>query len=128
MPPSFAGMAKKRAHILPRPDAARTSAREAVVIAGTCRIGDRAAEDVLVLDLDSRGCRLRGGSLGVSKSEPVELQIGAIGPVAARLKWVKSGLLGVAFAAPLTEEDLQRLYDTPAPPPNVIPMRRSAAT
>src|SRR5688572_29626614 len=120
-------MARKRGHILPRPDAARTSAREAVVIAGTCRIGDRPAEDVFVLDLDARGCRLRGSSLGVSKSEPVELQIGEIGPVAARLKWVKSGLLGVAFAAPLSDETLQQLYDTPAPPPNVVPIRRSSA-
>jgi hypothetical protein len=120
-------MARKRAKILPNPEAARTATREPVVIPGTCRIGERPAEDVLVLDIGANGCRLRGNSLGVTKSEPVELRIGDIGPVAAKLRWVKKGSLGVKFDAPIGDEALQKLYDTPWPAPNVVPLRRRSA-
>lgn len=120
-------MAKKRAHILPRPNVSRTDAREPVVIAGTCRIGDRPAEEVLVIDLGANGCQVRGNSLGVTKSEPLELQIADVGPLAARLKWVRKGSLGVTFDVPLDDEVLQKLYATPLPPPNVVPMRRRSA-
>ena len=120
-------MAKKRAHILPRSEMARSDEREAVVITGTCRIGDRPAEEVLIIDLGATGCRVRGNSLGVTKSEPLELQIADVGPLAARLKWIKKGSLGVAFNVPLDEAALQKLYETPLPPPNVVPLRRRSA-
>ena len=120
-------MPRKRARIRSNPEMARTAVREPVVIPGTCRIGDRPVEDVLVLDIGANGCRLRGNSLGVIKSEPVELHIGELGPVAAKLKWVKKGSLGLKFDAPLEEDALQKLYDTPWPAPNVVPLRRRAA-
>ena len=106
----------------------RGSDRESVIIPGRCQVGDRAAEEVLVTDLSARGCRLRGNSIGVTKAEPVQLWLGEIGPIAAKLKWVKKGSIGLAFEAPLDEAVLQPLLDAPVPPvpSNVIPLRRRA--
>jgi hypothetical protein len=76
------------------------------------------------MDLASQGCRLLGLSVGVTKNDPLELWFGEVGPVAARLKWVKRGSLGVEFGAPLDAEMLERLADSD-PKPNVLPMRRN---
>jgi hypothetical protein len=118
-------MPRKRAHIPPRTDLLRTGPREDVVIPGRCQVGERPAEDVIVTDLSARGCRLRGNSIGVTKTEPVQLWLGDGGPIAARLRWVKKGSLGLAFEAPLDEAVLQPLLDAPAPPipSNVVHLR-----
>ena len=73
-------MPRKRAHIPPRTDLLRTGPRADVVIPGKCQVGERPAEDVLVTDLSARGCRLRGNSIGVTKTEPVQLWLGDGGP------------------------------------------------
>ena len=111
-----------------RPELLRADPRESVVIPGRCQVGERAAEEVLVTDLSARGCRLRGNSIGVTKAEPVQLWLGETGPVAARLKWIKKGSIGLAFESPLDEDVLQPLLDAPAPPApsNVVPLRRRA--
>ena len=121
-------MAKKRTPILPQSDVLRGAPRESVVIPGQCRIGERPAEEVLVTDLGAGGCQLRGNSIGVTKAEPVQLWLGEIGPIAAKLKWVKKGSLGLAFEAPLDEEVLQPLLEAPVPPfpSNVVPVKRRA--
>jgi hypothetical protein len=119
-------MPRKRPTIPPRNDLLRTGPRESVVIPGKCQVGERAVEEVLVTDLSARGCRLRGNSIGVTKTEPVQLWLGDAGPVAARLRWVKKGSLGLAFEAPLDEGVLRPLLDAPAPPipSNVVPLRK----
>jgi hypothetical protein len=106
----------------------RGAPRESVIIPGRCQVGERAVEEVLVTDLSARGCRLRGNSIGVTKTEPVKLWLGEIGPIAAKLKWVKKGSLGLAFGAPLDEKVLQPLLDAPVPPipSNVVPLRKRA--
>ena len=106
----------------------RGAPRESVIIPGRCQVGERPAEEVLVTDLSARGCRLRGNSIGVTKTEPVQLWLGDHGPIAARLKWVKKGSLGLAFETPLDEEVLQPLLDAPVPPvpSNVVPLKRRA--
>jgi hypothetical protein len=121
-------MAKKRAHIPPRTDLLRGATRESVVIPSRCRVGEREVEDVLVTDLSANGCRLRGNSIGVTKTEPVQLWLGELGPVAARLKWIKKGSIGLAFETPLDEDVLQPLLDAPAAPApsNVVPLRKIA--
>lgn len=110
-------------------DALRGATREPVVIAGTCQIGEQAVEDVLVTDLSARGCRLRGNSVGVTKTEPVQLWLGDAGPFAARLKWVKKGSLGLGFETALDEAFLDKLLSAPAAPipSNVVPLRRRSA-
>jgi len=121
-------MAKKRAQIPPRSDLLRTASRKSVVIPARCRIGERTVDEVLVTDLSANGCRLRGNSIGVTKTEPVELWLGELGPFAARLKWVKQGSLGLAFESPLDEDILRPLLDAPAAPvpSNVVPLKRRA--
>src|SRR5687767_4919258 len=121
-------MATKRPRLLPRSDMLRGAPRESVIIPGRCQVGERAAEEVLVTDLSARGCRLRGNSIGVTKAEPVQLWLGETGPIAAKLKWVKKGSIGLAFEAPLDEEVLRPLLDAPVPPipTNVIPLKRRA--
>ena len=78
------------------------------------------------MDLASHGCRVLGLSVGVTKSDPLELWLGEVGPVAARLKWVKRGSLGVEFDSPLDVDVLERLAAAD-PTPNVLPIRRSKA-
>ena len=95
-------------------------------ISGRCRAGDRDIQEVLVMDLASQGCRVLGLSVGVTKSDPLELWLGELGPVAARLKWVKRGSLGVEFDTPLDVDVLEGLAAAD-PKPNVLPMRRSRA-
>jgi hypothetical protein len=120
-------MPRKPAKILPRIDMLRAGPRESVIIPGKCQVGDRLAEEVLVTDLSAKGCRLRGNSIGVTKTEPVQLWLGDAGPIAAKLKWVKKGSLGLAFEAALDEAVLQPLLDAPAPPvpSNVVPLKRA---
>jgi hypothetical protein len=107
-------------------EALRTGSRESVIIAGTCQVGERPPEAVLVTDLSSRGCRLRGDSIGVTKSEPVQLWLGDAGPIPAKLKWVKRGSIGLAFDNSLDEKLLEDLLAAPmAPAPsNVVPLRK----
>ena len=116
---------RKRPNILPRTDLLRGGPRKPVVIPGRCQVGEREAEDVLVTDLSAMGCRLRGNSIGVTKTEPVQLWLGDGGPIAAKLKWVKKGSLGLAFESPLDEAVLQPLLDAPVPPApsNVVHLR-----
>jgi len=106
----------------------RGAPRESVIIPARCQVGERVVEEVLVTDLSARGCRLRGNSIGVTKAEPVQLWLGEIGPIAAKLKWVKKGSIGLAFEAPLDDKVLRPLLDAPVPPvpSNVVPLRRRA--
>lgn len=122
-------MPRKPAKIVPRTDTLRAEPRESVIIPGKCQVGGRPAEEVLVTDLSAKGCRLRGNSIGVTKSEQVHLWLGDIGPLEARLKWVKKGSLGLAFEAPLGEDVLRPLFDAPVPPvpSNVVPLKRRSA-
>ena len=121
-------MPRKRSKILPRNDVLRAEPRAAVTIAGRFRVGERPVEDVLFTDLSERGCRLRGNSIGVTKTEPVQLWFGDAGPIAARLKWIKKGSIGLAFDSPLDAAVLRPLLEAPAPPipSNVVPLRKRA--
>lgn len=103
----------------------RAGPRASVIIPGKCQVGERPAEEVLITDLSATGCRLRGNSIGVTKTEPVQLWLGDGGPIPAKLKWVKRGSLGLAFEAPLDEAVLQPLLDAPVPPvpSNVVHIR-----
>ena len=118
-------MPRKRPNILPRTDALRAGPRANVIIPGKCQVGDRLVEEVLVTDLSAMGCRLRGNSIGVTKTEPVQLWLGDAGPFAARLKWVKKGSIGLAFEAALDEAFLRPLLAAPVPPvpSNVVHLR-----
>ena len=116
----------KHVRLSNRPNRERAEGRTAVSLSGRCRAGDREIQDVLVMDLASLGCRVLGLSFGVTKSDPLELWLGEVGPVAARLKWVKRGSLGIEFDTPLEVEVLERLAAAD-PTPNVVPMRRSRA-
>ena len=117
----------KHARLSNRPEKERVEERTAVSISGRCRAGDRDMQEVLVMDLAMQGCRLLGLSVGVTKNDPLELWLGDVGPVAARLKWVKRGSLGVEFDSPLDAEVLERLASAD-PTPNVLPLRRSRTT
>jgi hypothetical protein len=92
-------------------------------------VGDGEAAPIAVLDLDARGCRVRGITAAVTKLEPLQVWLGDIGPLAARLRWVKRGNAGVAFETPLSDVDLARAAETatPAAQAQVIPLRRSRA-
>ncbi|MCT2557621.1 hypothetical protein N0B51_01360 [Tsuneonella sp. YG55] len=105
----------------------RMGERDAVSLEARCRIGDGTVESVAVLDLDARGCRVRGIQVAVTKNEEVALWLGSVGPIAARLRWLKRGSAGLAFEAPLSALQLEEARTTAAPVPGsrVIPLRRS---
>ena len=81
---------------------------------------------VSVLDLDARGCRVRGIAAAVTKTEPVAVWLGTVGPIAARLRWVRHASAGLAFNVPLDEISLEQARTSAGwtPPPRVIPLRR----
>ena len=100
----------------------RNNAREAVAITATCRIGDRAEEQVLVTDLNAGGCRMHTSAVGVTRAEPLVLVLPGCEPIDATLKWIKGGSLGVRFATPLGEEQVATLC-TEESAANVVPLR-----
>ena len=115
--------------MLPRTGIPRGGPRHAVILGGRYQVGDRPPEEVLITDLGADGCCLRASSVGVTKMEPVQLWLGEVGPVPARLKWIKKGSLGLVFESPLADAMLRALLEA-APPTadsNVVPLRRRAA-
>jgi hypothetical protein len=107
----------------------RAGNRDFVSLEGRCSVGEGEAEPIAVLDLDARGCRVKGVTAAVTKVDVLRLWLGELGPIAGRLRWVKRGSAGIAFEAPLSEEDLDsaKLTATPAPSPQVISLRRGNA-
>jgi hypothetical protein len=102
------------------------SERDTVSLEARCRVGEGDETTVAVLDLDARGCRVRGITAAVTKGAPVELWLGSVGPIAARLRWVKLGSAGLAFETPLADEALADARSSAmwVAPPRVIPLRR----
>lgn len=115
--------------MLPRTEVPRGGPRHAVILVGRYQVGDRPPEEVLITDLGADGCRLRASSVGVTKMDPIQLWLADVGPIPARLKWIKKGSLGLAFESPLDDAILHTLLEA-APPTadtNVVPLRRRAA-
>lgn len=108
----------------------RAGSRDLVSLDGRCRVGEGVEEEIAILDLDPRGCRVRGITAAVTKADPLEVWLGPVGPVGARLRWVKRGLAGLKFDRPLTGEDLDRAASARVEPAaagsNVIALRRRA--
>jgi len=106
----------------------RAEGRDFVSLEGRCIVGEGSAEPITILDLDPRGCRVKGISAALTKSDLLLLWLGEVGPVRARLRWAKRGSAGVAFDAPLGEAELDRIKATalPVAAPQVLPMRRRA--
>lgn len=119
----------KRPPLATRYSGPRAGNRAHASLEGRCQVGVGEAAPIAVLDLDARGCRVRGITAAVTKLEPLQLWLGDVGPLAARLRWVKRGNAGVAFETPLSEADLARVAETamPTAPAQVIPLRRSRA-
>ena len=109
----------------------RASSRDLVSLDGRCRVGDGAEEAVAVLDLDPRGCRVRGFTAAVTKADIVQVWLGPVGPVEARVRWAKRGSAGLKFEEKLADADLEQAAQAGVAPPaegsNVIALRRRAA-
>lgn len=118
-------MASRRTRLVNQTEAPRKGDRDALALDGRCRVGDGEPREVRVTDLDAHGCQIRGLSIGVTKSDPLELWLGAASPVAARLRWAKNGALGIAFDEPLDEAVLGQVREAEARS-TVVPLRRKA--
>lgn len=118
----------KRPKLATRYTGPRAGSRDFVSLEGRCRVGDSAETAIAILDLDARGCRVKGIVAAVTKADALLLWLGEVGPVAAKLKWVKRGSAGIAFETPLSDADLIRVAETaaPAPLPQVVPLRRAS--
>ena len=109
-----------------RAERPRASDRQKVSIAGSCGFGERPREEILVTDLGPLGCSLQGDAVGVTRSEPLTLWLGEVGPIAGKLKWAKGGSLGVMFDEPLEDDVVTALYEAAARA-KVVPLRPEAA-
>ena len=107
----------------------RAGNRDFVSLEGRCCVGEGEVERISVLDLDARGCRVKGITAAVTKVDTVQLWLGDLGPLTARLKWVKRGSAGLAFDTALdaSELDAVKLTAAPMPLPQVVPLRRRLA-
>lgn len=106
----------------------RAGNRDFVSLEGRCSVGEGDVERISILDLDARGCRVKGITAAVTKADALQLWLGDLGPLTARLKWVKRGSAGLAFDVALDEDELEaaKLTAAPVPLPQVIPLRRRA--
>lgn len=104
----------------------RAGPREFVSLEGRCSVGEGEAETIAVLDLDARGCRVKGVTAAVTKTDPLRLWLGEVGPLSGKLRWVKRGSAGIAFTEPLDDERLALAKRTalPVPVAEVVPLRR----
>ena len=104
----------------------RAGNRDFVSLEGRCSVGEGAPELISVLDLDARGCRVKGITAAVTKADLLQMWLGELGPIVGRLRWAKRGSAGVAFDVPLNDEALVsiKLTAAPVPLPQVIPLRR----
>ncbi len=104
----------------------RAGNRDFVSLEGRCSVGDGAAKAIAVLDLDARGCRVKGITAAVTKADVLQVWLGELGPLSGRLRWAKRGSAGIAFDTPLSESQVAsiKLTAVPVPLPQVIPLRR----
>lgn len=113
----------KRPKLQQKTARSRATPRQAVVLDGECVIGTRPKVRALVTDLGLEGCRVRAEAVGVTRSEPLQLWLGEVGPIFGKLKWSKAGSLGVLFDTPLEPGTLEALLVAGEPRSNVIPLR-----
>ena len=104
----------------------RAGNRDFVSLEGRCSVGEGRAEPIAVLDLDARGCRVKGIGVAVTKADLLQLWLGELGPITGRLRWAKRGSAGIAFDEPLAPDQVEavKLTAVPVPLPQVIPLRR----
>ena len=107
-------------------DGPRAGNRGLVSLVGGCRVGEGPVEAISILDLDARGCRVKGITAAVTKADVLELWLGEVGPLSGRIKWAKRGSAGIAFDEALDDTQLEevKLTAAPAPVSQVIPLRR----
>ena len=119
----------KRPKLATRYTGPRSGERDTVSLEARCRVGEGDEIGVSVLDLDAGGCRVRGITAAVTKGGAVQLWLGTVGPVAARLRWVKLGSAGLAFETPLEDAALAEARTSAAwaAPSRVIPLRRAVS-
>ena len=106
----------------------RAGNRDFVSLEGRCSVGEATAEPIAVLDLDVRGCRVKGITAAVTKADMLQVWLGELGPITGRLRWAKRGSAGIAFDAPLSQTQVEsiKLTAIPVPLPQVVPLRRRA--
>ena len=100
----------------------RQHARVPVAIPAICVIGDREEEEVLVTDLGRNGCCMYTSAVGVTKTEPITIQLEGDLSINGTLKWNKAGSIGVRFDQALPDELLEKLRDDVSAH-NVVAMR-----
>ena len=107
----------------------RSGERDSVTLEARCRVGESGEIAVGVLDLDAHGCRVTGITTAMTKGAQVRLWLGSVGPLSARLRWLKQGSAGLAFDIPLGEGALEEVRATAAwsAPSRVVPLRRPKA-
>lgn len=96
----------------------RKKDRKKVEIPGQCCTAEGRLFDIAVRDLNDGGCRYGDLNPPLRVGALVNLMIGGTGPYGAHVRWSADGEVGVSFARPFTEEQLEKLISgdfAPAP-------------
>jgi hypothetical protein len=62
----------------------------------------------------------------LTKTDPLQIWLGEVGPIAGRLRWAKRGSVGIVFDLPLDEGEVATIKQSAAPAAQaeVIQLRR----
>ncbi|MBO9518333.1 MAG: hypothetical protein J7493_09720 [Porphyrobacter sp.] len=118
-------MTFKRASLVRNTETSRAGERNSLTTEGKCQIGNGEVQEVLLTDLDTHGCMMRGSAIGVTKSDPLKLWLGDVGPIAGKLRWARRGSVGIEFDIPLVDDVIDQVRLVEAEPTVVSMDRRS---
>lgn len=79
----------------------RREERHRIAVEGRYRTGSGVPKDVSVLDISEHGCRFYDKFGNLAPGAQITLRIGAIGPIAATVKWAERSVVGVQFENPI---------------------------
>lgn len=79
----------------------RREQRYSICVAGRYRSGTGRRYDVAIANLSEYGCHFEDFGGRGAPGDTISLRIGEIGPIMARVKWMKQLKVGVEFDAPL---------------------------
>jgi hypothetical protein len=91
----------------------RAHKRFAVCSKVRLRKAGRRGSDGLLIELSLDGCRIShvGTSASLALGDPLTLRLQGTAPIAARIRWLREGTIGLRFERPLHIADLQGLIE-----------------
>ncbi|WP_390586981.1 PilZ domain-containing protein [Erythrobacter sp. MTPC3] len=84
----------------------RQTSRKTISLPGRFYTGAGQLVDVTLSELSVGGCRFAAPGKALIPGTPLQVYIGASGPHRANVRWSENGEVGVTFAAPFTQPQI----------------------